>query len=134
MSDGSIWSELTLRKVAQKGPLTGHGLLAELSEAMAELHERHHGRRPTSAQCTLMGDDLLVCVLSGVYTEVEKTMIELGRAAVVKETRSAFYDALRERLTADVRRLSGRSVVAFFATQHVGPDLEILLFVLGPDN
>ena len=134
MSDGSIRFELTSRKVARKGPLTRHDLLAELSEAMAELHERHHGRRPTSAKCTLMGDDLLACVLTGVYTEVEKTMIELGRGAVVTETRSAFYEALRDKLTAEVGRLSRRRVVAFFEAQHIGPDLEILLFLLAPDT
>jgi hypothetical protein len=28
----------------------------------------------------MLGDDLLVCVLGGVYTDVEKTMIELQRS------------------------------------------------------
>ena len=33
-----------------------------------------------------MGDDLLACVLGGVYTDVEKTLIELERGAIVRFT------------------------------------------------
>jgi hypothetical protein len=46
---------------------------------------------------------MLVCVLGGVYTDVEKTMIE---------------------------RLSGRDVLSFISNQHVGPDMEVELFML----
>jgi uncharacterized protein YbcI len=78
----------------------------------------------------MMGDDLLACVLGGVYSEVEKTMIELERTAIVQETRSAFQSAMQEKFIAEVERLSGRRVLAFISNQHVGPDLEVELFVL----
>ena len=42
----------------------------------------------------LLGDDLLVCILGGVYTDVEKTMIELQRETVVQRTRSEFQMAM----------------------------------------
>jgi uncharacterized protein YbcI len=68
--------------------------------------------------------------MGGVYTEVEKTMIELQRQTVVQETRSAFQSAMQDRFIDEVERLSGRRVLAFISNCHVGPDLEIELFVL----
>lgn len=79
-----------------------------------------------------MGDELLACVMGGVYTDVEKTMIELQRHTVVQETRSAFQDAMQDRFIDEVQRLSGRRVTLFMSNSHVGPDLEIELFVLAP--
>jgi uncharacterized protein YbcI len=69
-----------------------------------------------------------------VYTEVEKTMIELQRAAVVNDTRSAFQSAMQQRLIASVERLSGRQVTMFMSDHHVGPDIEIELFMLAPQD
>lgn len=107
-------------------------VLESVNEAMIEIHERYHGRKPRSARTQMMGDDLLACLLADVYTDVEKTMIELERHTIVKETRSAFQHAMQERLIKEVQRLSGRRVNTFVSDSHVGPDLEIELFFLDP--
>ena len=117
-----------------KGGLRGEPLLAAVSEAMLSMHERYHGRAPASAKTLMMGDDLLACVLGGVYTDIEKTMVELQRSTLVQETRSAFQEAMQQRFIDTVERLSGRRVLAFISNQHVGPDLEIELFVLARDG
>jgi uncharacterized protein YbcI len=117
---------------ASTQPLTGDALLAAVSEAMAALHERYHRRAPATVKTQLMGGDLLACVMGGVYTDVEKTMIELQRHTVVQETRSAFQNAMQDKFIAEVQRLSGRRVTAFISNSHVGPDLEIEIFVLAP--
>ena len=113
-------------------PLTGDALLAAVTDAMIALHERYHHRAPVSAKTMLLDGDLLACVLAGVYTPVEQTMIELQRSAVVHETRSAFQDAMKHKFIAAVERLSGRPVLEFFSSHHVGPDIEIVLFMLEP--
>jgi uncharacterized protein YbcI len=113
-----------------QGFLEGDELLAAVSASMGGLHERYYGRAPASAKSQMMGDDLLACVLGGVYTEVEKTMIELQRSAIVQETRSAFQVAMQQKFISEVERLTGRRVLAFISNQHVGPDLEVELFVL----
>lgn len=59
-------------------------------------------------------------------------MIELQRATIVQETRSAFQEAMQQKFIDVVERLSGRRVLAFISNQHVGPDLEVELFVLAP--
>ena len=114
------------------GPLADRRLLDAVTEAMVALHVRYHGRAPGSAKSQMMGDDLLACVLGGVYTDVEKTMIELERGRVVHENRSAFQQAMRHRFIGAVERLSGRRVRTFVSDSHVGPDLEVELFFLAP--
>ena len=113
-------------------PLTGDELLVAVTEAMVALHERYHHRKPVTAKTMLLGDELLACVLAGVYTDVEKTMIELQRTTIVKETRSAFQTAMQHRFISVIERLSGREVLTFSSNHHVGPDIEIKLFMLNP--
>jgi uncharacterized protein YbcI len=111
-------------------PLQGDALLAAVTDAMVALHERYYYRPPGSANTRMMGDDLLACVLGGVYTDVEKTLIELERAPVVTDNRNAFQTAMQDRFIAVVERLSGRRVMHFVSSHNVGPDLEVELFFL----
>lgn len=116
--------------MATDPPLQGEDLLLAVTEAMVALHERYHHRAPASARTQLLGNDLLACVMAGVYTDVEKTMIELQRGTIVQQTRSAFQDAMQQKFIGEVERLSGRDVLAFISNSHVGPDIEIEIFVL----
>ena len=114
-------------------PLTGDALLLAVTEAMVALHERYYQRAPVTARTLLLDGELLVCVLGGVYTDVEKTMIEIQRIAVVQETRSAFQIAMRHKFVSAIERLSGREVVTFRSNHHVGPDMEVVVFMLEPE-
>jgi uncharacterized protein YbcI len=113
-------------------PLAGEPLLSAVTDAMIALHQRYHHRAPVTAKTLMLGDDLLACVMGGVYTDVEKTMIEVQRGTTVQETRSAFQHAMQHKFIEAVERLSGRNVLAFISNQHIGPDIEIELFVLRP--
>ncbi|MFX0591004.1 sterol desaturase family protein, partial [Glaesserella parasuis] len=42
---------------------------------MVALHQRYHHRQPVTAKTRLMGDDLLVCVLGGVYTWLDVVLV-----------------------------------------------------------
>ena len=118
--------------MASEAPLSGDAMLVGITDAMIAFHERYHHRKPGTAKTLLLGDDLLVSILGGVYTDVEKTMIELQRTIIVQETRSAFQLAMQHKFVSVVERLSGRSVLAFISNQHVGPDIEIEIFMLWP--
>ena len=113
----------------RKRPPVPDEALEAINDAMVALHERYHGRRPASARTLMMGEDMLACLLGGVYTDVEKTMIELQRQALVHETRSTFQRAMEHRFVSDVERLTGRRVMRFISSHHVGPDLEVELFL-----
>lgn len=112
--------------------LTGDELLVAVTDSMVAFHRHYHHRAPVTARSQMLGGELLACVLGGVYTDVEKTMIELQRSTVVQETRSVFQDAMQHKFIEAVERLSGRTVLAFISKHHVGPDMEIELFMLAP--
>jgi uncharacterized protein YbcI len=103
--------------------------LEAVTEAMVALHERYHGRKPASARTQNMGDDMVACLLGDVYTDVEKTMIEMQRNAIVHETRSAFQQAMERRFIDAVERITNRRVARFMSTHHIGPDLELEIFL-----
>jgi uncharacterized protein YbcI len=119
---------------AEEPPFEGEELLDEVTKAMVALHQRYHHREPLTAKTQMMGDDLIACVLGGVYTEVEKTMIELQQTTIVQETRSTFQRAVEDRFISSIETLTGRRVLAFISNSHVGPDLEIEIFVLAPTD
>ncbi len=114
--------------------LTGDELLDAVTDAMVGFHQRYHHRKPVTAKSLMLGDDLIACVLGGVYTDVEKTMIEIQRSTIVQETRNAFQDAMQGKFISAVQALSGRRVLAFVSNHHVGPDIEIELFFLSPSQ
>jgi uncharacterized protein YbcI len=109
-------------------------MLETVNVAMVALHEHYYGRKPGTARTQMLGDDMLACVFGDMYTDVEKTMIELQRSTIVQETRSAFQSAMQHKFITAVEALSGRSVLAFISNQHVGPDIEIELFMLASDS
>ena len=41
---------------------------------------------------------------------------------------------MKDRFIATIEHLSGRHVLAFLSNHHVGPDIEIELFMLTPDD
>ena len=114
--------------------MTRDELLAAVTEAMVGFHRRYYHREPVTAKTMLLGDDLIACVLGGVYTDVEKTMIEIQRSTIVQETRNAFQNAMQDKFIHAVEQISGRRVLAFISNHHVGPDIEIELFFLLPDG
>jgi uncharacterized protein YbcI len=113
-------------------PLVGDELLTAVTDAMVKLHQRYHHRKPITAKTLMLGDDLVACVLGGVYTDVEKTMIEIQRTTIVQETRNEFQNAMQHKFIQAIETLSGRKVLAFISNHHVGPDIEIELFLLRP--
>jgi uncharacterized protein YbcI len=119
---------------APAAPLTGDALLVAVTDEMVALHQRYHHRAPVTAKTLLLDGELLACVLGGVYTDVEKTMIELQHTTVVQDTRNAFQNAIRHKFIRAVERLSGREVLVFISKHHVGPDMEIQLFMLKPEQ
>ena len=113
-------------------PLSGDELLAAITDAMIALHERYHHREPVTAKTLMLGGDLIACMMGGIYTDVEKTMIEIQRTTIVQDTRNAFQNTMQRKFINAVERLSGRKVMAFISNHHVGPDIEIELFLLVP--
>jgi uncharacterized protein YbcI len=110
---------------------TSGPLLAEVTNAVVQLHRSHYGKGPTRSKSYLL-DDVLVCVMRDVLTTVERTLVEAGEHSNVRETRLAFQDAMRDRFTEAVEQVVGRRVLGFTSQILMDEDVAIEVFVLEP--
>jgi uncharacterized protein YbcI len=118
--------------VGKDNPRGGHPLV-DLSNAMVALHRKYFGRGPGAAK-SFVADEMIVCVLSDIYTPVERTLIRAGQAEHVKRTRALHQEALEAEYKASVAEIMGRPVEAFLSVAHVDPDVAIELFLLGDER
>lgn len=116
--------------MAEKETPTGGQPLVELSQALVALHRDHFGRGPGAAKSFLSGE-IVVCVLSDVYTAAERTLIAAGQAEHVRRTRALHQEALEGEYKATVERILRRPVIAFLSAAHVDPDVAVEVFLLG---
>jgi uncharacterized protein YbcI len=108
--------------------------MAAISRRVVALLKEYAGKGPTETRTYFWGD-LVVVLLSGGYTAVEKTLIDAGKAEAVAEQRAALQDVLRPRFKQIIEEEIHREVVAFMSTTHQDPDLNAELFVLdSPDG
>jgi uncharacterized protein YbcI len=106
---------------------------AAVSNAITRLQREHYGRGPTTAR-TIFQRNFVVCFLEDVYTPVERTLIESGRADEVRRMRNLFQDAMETRFKAAVEEATGRKVIAFMSQVHIDPDMAAEVFVLEPEG
>lgn len=107
--------------------------LTDISNAAVALHREHFGRGPGAAK-THVTDNLVVCVLTDVFTPLERTLIDAGQEARVRETRAIHRAATEGSYKARMESVLGRPVEAHMNTIHVDPDVAIDIFVLGGDG
>ena len=104
-----------------------------ISNEMTRLHREHYGRGPEIVR-TVFGHDHVICFLEDLYTPVERTLLEGGETAAVRETRLAFQRTMERPFRAMVEEISGRKVRAFLSQVHFDPDLSVEVFVLEGDH
>ena len=119
--------------MAEAGAPVGGRLLSELANAMVALHREHFGRGPGAAKVSMV-DDMVVCVLTDIYTQVERTLVRAGQADRVRETRQLHQLALEPEFTSIVERIAARRVTAFVSSVHFDPDIAVELFLLEPQG
>lgn len=107
----------------------GRPQLTEISNAAVALHREHFGRGPGAAK-THVTDNLVVCVLTDVFTPPERTLIGAGQEAQVRETRALHRAATEEIYRARMEEVLGCRVEAHMSTIHVDPDMAVDVFVL----
>ncbi len=104
--------------------------LTEISNAAVALHREHFGRGPGAAK-THVTDNLVVCVLTDVFTPFEKTLIAAGEEERVRETRAVHRSATEDVYKLRMEEVLGRRVEAHMNSIHVDPDVAVDIFVLG---
>lgn len=104
-----------------------------ISNAITRMHREHYGRGATSTS-TIIQRNYVVCFLRDIYTPVERTLIEVGQAEAVRETRNLFQDAMGPKFSEAVEAATGREVLAFMSQVHFDPDMAAEVFVLRPEG
>jgi uncharacterized protein YbcI len=119
--------------MAQEGTVATREAAVAISRELVSLHKQFYGRGPVRAKTFLVNDTVL-CVLEGGFTVVERTLIEVGRAAAVHDMRTSFQAAMRDQFTAVVETALGRRVRAYMSQVHTDPDVAVEVFLLEPEG
>jgi uncharacterized protein YbcI len=123
---------MTEADLQRHGPEHG-AILTEISDGLVALLKDYYGVGPTQTK-TYYHDDLVVCVLRGGFTRVERTLLAGGRGRDVIEQRMAFQEVMQQRFEAVVQHATGRSVIGFMSGNQQDPDMICEVFVLSPTD
>ena len=111
-----------------------HGdVLTEISDGLVGLLKEFYGQGPTRTK-TYYQDDLVVCLLRGGFSRVERTLLEGGRGDAVIQQRMEFQEVMRQRFVAVVEQATGRIVIGFMSGNQQHPDLMCEVFILAPTD
>lgn len=108
-----------------------HPPLTPISNAAATAYREYFGRGPGAVK-TYAFDDLVVCVLTDVFTPSEQVLIEAGEGARVGVARSIHQQAIEEDYKERIEAVIGRPVLAYVGAIRMDPDLAVDTFMLGP--
>ena len=117
----------------QASRLSAGAVRTQVSDGMVALLKEYYGVGPTQTK-TYYNDDLVVCLLRGGFTRVEKTLLEGGRSAAVIQQRIEFQEVMRDRFVQVIEAATGRAVVGFMSGNQQNPDMICEVFVLAPTD
>jgi uncharacterized protein YbcI len=117
---------------AAGGPAPG-SLRAAIANAMVGLKKRYYGRGPEAAKA-FVEDDYIFVVMEGGLTRSEETLLEAGKADLVRQYRLAFQETVGPTATSAVEQLTGRRVVGYHSQIVFDPTRAFEIFVLAPEN
>jgi uncharacterized protein YbcI len=102
---------------------------ASISTLVVKLTSEYTGRGPTKAR-THIDDDLVIVILRETLTKGERILVRDGKEDVVRSTRFAFQQTMKDELVAGVEQVLGRKVLAFMSANHMEPDVAAEIFLL----
>jgi uncharacterized protein YbcI len=111
-----------------------HGdVLTAISDGLVGLLKEYYGHGPSRAK-SYYQDDLVVCLLRGGFSRVEKTLLDGGRGEAVIQQRMEFQEVMRARFIEVVEQATGRGVIGFMSGNQQHPDLMCEVFILDPTD
>lgn len=113
------------------GELDGLQLTDAISAAIVRLYNESYGHARTSAT-TYINENVVVCVLENILSLDEAEQIAHGRDGDVIDGRVAFQEGAKDEFTAEIERLTRRTVTAFLSANQTAPGIACELFFLEP--
>jgi uncharacterized protein YbcI len=105
--------------------------LAAVANELVRLKAQYYGKGPTEAKAYL-NDDVLVVVLKGGLTTVERTLLDAGEDGMVRQVRLRFQEIMEQNFIDAVQRLTDQRVLTYMSQIVFDPDFCFEFFVLGP--
>ncbi len=107
-------------------PITAstHGdVLTAISDGMVALLKEFTAAGRRARKSYFQDDLVVVCLLRGGFSTVERTLLEGGRGAAVIQQRMEFQDLMRDRFEAVIKTATGREVIGFMSGNQQDPDI-----------
>jgi uncharacterized protein YbcI len=105
---------------------------AAVATAMVGLKKKYYGRGPTAAKAWFL-DDYLFVAMEGGLTANEKTLLEDGKADLVRTYRLSFQETMCETTTGAIEELTGRRVLTYHSQISFEPTRSYEIFLLAPE-
>jgi len=106
-----------------------HTARLEISNGIVQLMSGFYGRGPDKAK-TFVVDNYVFVVLEDLLTRAETTMVENGRADLVREMRLAFQTDMATEFKSVVEEALGRKVLTYQSQVVFDPPMGFEMFVL----
>jgi len=104
-----------------------------VSKTVVRFEREYAGKGPVEARTYLL-DDMVVVRLQGVFTVMEKTLIENSEGGwntyLVKQLRTEWIEKIREKLLAEIAELVGTAIVSLHEDVSTQTGESVLAFVL----
>jgi uncharacterized protein YbcI len=113
-------------------PLPGH-ILGEISNELVSLHKATCGRGASDAATHVAGDTV-VCVMRGVLTHADQTLLNNGEESAVRAQRERLHHAMRAEAKAIVERHTGREVTTVLFAVEPAAEIESVVFLLSRET
>jgi uncharacterized protein YbcI len=107
-------------------------VLREISSAMVKLYKEQFGRGPETAWSSYCGQDMIVSILGGSLTPVERRMRDIGEEQRLRDIRMMFQHTTEGEFRATIEGITGRKVIGFMSGLDVNNDLASEVFTLAP--
>jgi uncharacterized protein YbcI len=107
--------------------------LASVANEIVRLKAQYYGKGPTEAKA-FVNDEVLVVVLKGGLTTVERTLLQAGDAALVRQVRLRFQEVMEANFVDAVQRITGHNVASYMSQIVFEPEYCFEFFVLGGDD
>jgi uncharacterized protein YbcI len=101
----------------------------EISRRFVAVQKKYFGKGPSDVQ-TMLEHDVLLVVMRGGLTPVERTLAEGGMPDRVLHQRRGLQQILEERYKEIVVETTGREVEAFMSANSLDPVVQLEIFLL----
>ena len=101
----------------------------EISNAITRAYIRFAGRGADAVR-TVIASDLVVVILTGVQTHLERELVANGAAGQVLRARMALNAIMRETMVSDVEHATGCQVLDVLGSVNTSPDVSGIVFTL----